>query len=390
MSKEIEEIEAEIQKDLDLDIRKKKIQEKDLALKEHRVTREFNELIQNQTELKEGKKVSFDTLSDDKITDLIREVDEYLEAAKRPMTFINSSFKKMIPYFRKNLILVGGDTGDGKSTAVANIIYSTMSKINPATGKTGRVLVLTNEEKPEDFYNRVTCLIKEWRYVNHDEFTDEQRNTFRQYLPKLAKGGRLTIIGDDHEGISGWTTTIEGIEMIFKNLLENNVLYDSVIIDYYQNVTRSKEDPKLDEYACQRRLANMLDQMKLKYPAPIILMAQMKKLADEEDTTPFNVRLKGSKLICDKATLITEIIPERVHLRSRWKIHKSRFTEAVGQSMYTGFDKGKFVPYDDGFQRKVSTIVAKNLDRLEEEKRGVTGKEDEMSEMEREENGKKS
>ena len=298
----------------------------------------------------------------------------------------------MVPYFRKNLILVGGDTGDGKSTAVANIIYSTMSKVNPATGKPGRVLVLTNEEKPEDFYNRVTCLMKEWKYVNHDQFNEEQRTAFRKYLPMLAKGGRLTIIGDHYEGIDGWTTTIEGIEMIFNNLLKNGVIYDAVIIDYYQNVTKSKQDPKLDEFMCQRKFANMLDQMKLKYPAPIILMAQMKRLENEDDTTPFNVRLKGAKIICDKATLITEIIPDRERLRSRWKIHKSRFTEAVGQSMFTGFDRGKFVPYDDGFKQRTAGAVLRNMERIEEEKRKLSGKEDETSEMERkerEENEKK-
>lgn len=390
MSKEMDALDAKMQKDLEMDRLRKEVQEKDLILKEHRVTRELNELVKNKSDLEMGKNVSFGTLSDEKVINLVREVDEYLDAAKKPMLFINSEFKKVVPYFRKNLILVGGDTGDGKSTSVANLIYSTITKINPATGKTGRALVLSNEERPEDFYNRVTCLIKGWKYVNHDEFTEEQRVVFRNNLPILAKNGRLTIIGDVNDGISGWTTSPEGIEQVFENLMRDKEFYDVVIIDYYQNVNQSKDNPKLDEFACQRKLANILDQMKLRYPAPIVLMAQMKRPEDEEDSTPFNVRLKGSKHICDKCTLIIEITPDRPRLRSKWKVHKGRFTESVGQTVYTGFDRGRFVPYDDDFKKRVSAIVNKNLEKIKKDELGMTGSEDETSEMEREENGQKN
>lgn len=379
----LDELGEKIHKDLELDRRKKAVQEKDLTLKEHRVERDLNELIKNTSELAQAKGVSFGKMSEENINQLVFDNDEYMEAAKHPMTFINEEFKKIVPYFRKNLILIGGDTGDGKSTAVANVIWSTISRKNPATGKSGRVLVLSNEEKPEDFYNRVTCLIKGWKYTNHDQFNDEQRRTFRDNIPFLAKDGRLTIIGDVYENIPGWTTSIEGIETIFNNLIQNNDIYDAVVIDYYQNVTHSKMDPKLDEFMCQRRLSNFLDQMKLRYPGPIVLMAQMKRLLDEDDTTPFNVRLKGSKLICDKATFICEVIPERKLLRSKWKVHKSRFTEAVGESIYTGYDRGKFVPYSIEFQKNVAKIVEKNLEKDKAEELGIVNEEGESDDSTR-------
>ncbi|HEY5234849.1 MAG TPA: hypothetical protein VIJ14_01620, partial [Rhabdochlamydiaceae bacterium] len=197
------------------------------------------------------------------------------------------------------------------------------------------------------------------------------RATFKEFIPKLTQGGRLTVIGDVYQGIPGWTTSIEGIETIFNNLIRDNCIYDAVIIDYYQNVTYSKKDPKLDEFMCQRRFANLLDQMKNRYPCPIVLMAQMKKLVDDDDNTPFNIRLKGSKLICDKATFICEIIPERKLLRSKWRVWKSRFTEAVGQSVYTGYDRGKFVPYDEKFKLSVAKIVERNLEIEKEQELGL-------------------
>lgn len=380
MSKELDELNEKLQKEIDIDRRKKAVSEKDLVLREHRVGRDLDEFTKNQAELERSKNVCFGKMTQEGIDQLVAENDEYMEAAKNPMVFINEEFKKIVPYFRKNFILVGGDTGDGKSTTVANIAFSTISRKNPATGKSCKVLILSNEEAPEDFYNRITCLVKGWKYTNHDQFSDEQRATFKDFIPKWARDGRLTVIGDVYEGVPGTTTTVEGIETVFNNLLrdyevDKKQVYDVIIIDYYQNVNRSKMDPKLDEFMCQRKLAALLDQMKLRYPGPIVMMAQMKRLVDEEDTTPFNVRLKGSKLICDKATFICELIPERKLLRSKWCVWKSRFTDAVGSCIYTGYDRGKFVPYSVDFQKNVAKMIEKNLEKDKEQELGMSNEE---------------
>ena len=119
--------------------------------------------------------------------------------------------------------------------------------------------------------------------------------------------------------------------------------------------------------------AAFLDKMKLVYPGPIIVMAQMKRLTGVDDTTPFNVRLKGSKEICDKATFIAEITPERVYLRSKWKVWKSRFNGSVGEEIYVGYDRGKFVGYTEKFQKDVSAQVNKNLDKKNKAELGLPG-----------------
>jgi len=374
-------IEEQIQKQQDLIQREKAFKEKDLTLKEHRVERDLKELIKNTGEIEKAKSVNFGRMTQENVDALVSANDEYMEAARHGMLFINDEFRKLVPFFRKNLILIAGDTGDGKSTTVGNIIHSTITKKNPATGKTGRVLVLSNEEAAEDFYNRVTCIQKGWKYTNHSDFTDEQRKTFRDFIPIWAKDGRLTVIGDVYQGVPGWTTTIEGIEMIFQNLLRDGEHYDAILIDYYQNVKRSKINPRLDEYKCQEKLCDILDQMKMRYPAPIVIMAQMKRLTSEDDTTPFNVRLKGAKMLCDKTTFTCELIPERKYLRSKWTVWKSRFNEAVGQSIYTGYDRGRFVPYSEEFQRNVSSIVNRNLERDKEEELGIFNKKEETNDQ---------
>lgn len=378
MSKEIDDLNKQLEKEVEVERRKKDVFEKDLTLREHRVNLQLNELIKNKTELEEAKKINFGEMSPETVEQLVKDNDEYMEAAKKSMTFINNEFKGIVPFFRKNLILVGADTGHGKSTVTAGIAFSVISQINPSTEKKCKCLVIVNEERPEDIFNRVTALIHGFEYTNHDQFTEEQRQTFREFIPKLAKDGRLTVIGDVYQGIPDFTTTVEGIETIFNNLIQEmtvtgEIPYDCILIDYFQNVTRSKNDPKLDEFNCQRRLALLLDQMKSRYPGPIVLMAQMKKLIDEEDSTPFNIRLKGSKLICDKCTFICELIPEKDYYRSKWKLWKSRFTKAIDnrEYIYTGYDRGKFVPYSEDFIKRVAKKVEERLERKKIEELGM-------------------
>ena len=374
MSKEIENLEKDLEKDIEMDARKKNVQQKALILQEHKVERDLGILQQNKEELEKGKHVSFSSLSQEYIDGLVSSSNEYIEAAKKSMSFMNDTFRVVVPFFRKNLILVGADTGDGKSTAVANVIYSTVTKINPATGKPGRVLVLSNEEAPEDFYNRITALHLGLKYTNHSEITDAEKELYASYIPIWCENSMLSIIGDTYQGISGWTTTLEGIERIFASLLENDNPPDVVILDYYQNVKVSRNNTDLDQYKVQAMFAAFLDKMKLVYPGPIVVMAQMKRLTGEDDTTPFNVRLKGSKEICDKATFIAEITPERAYLRSKWKVWKSRFNESVGNTYYVGYDRGKFIEYTESFQKSVAVQVQKNLEKKYKDDLGLPKK----------------
>lgn len=376
MSKELDDFEKKLEADKQMDQRKKEVQEKSLILQEHRVDRDLTKLLQNKDELEKGEKVDFSQLSPEYVEELINNSNEYIEAAKKSMCFMNEDFRMVVPFFKKNLILIGADTGDGKSTTVANVIYSTVTSINPATGKLGRVLVLSNEEAPEDFYNRITAVHLGLKYTNHNLITDEEKDQYSKFIPLWCKDSRLSIIGDTYQGISGWTTTLEGIEKIFNNLLESGNPPDVVILDYYQNVKRSKNDPELDQYKTQAMFAAFLDKMKLVYPGPIVVMAQMKRLTNDEDTTPFNVRLKGSKEICDKATFIAEITPERALLRSKWKVWKSRFNDSAGESFYVGYDRGKFVPYSEEFQASVAKIVQKNLEAKYKSDLGLNKKDD--------------
>lgn len=338
--------------------KKQEVIEKRLELDSHRLTVELDRVKQEEKELGLAKNANFGLMSQEQVSKIILDSEEYMEAARNKTVFINEDFEDSIPYFRKNLITIMGSTSNGKSTVVSNIVRSTIAQKNPnGTHKT--VLVITNEQLSEDFYNATACQIKGWEYVNHHEFTDEQREFFKTTTQFLAGTGLVTVIDNNYNGSHGVTTSIEGIAAIFDNLIATKQYYDVVLIDYYQNIFYSKQDPKMDEFRAQRTLCKMLDVYKNSYPAPIVLLAQSKS-QNKDESIPYKFRIEGTKLISNVSTCVVEIVADRDNLRTEWTVHKSRFQKGVvNKVIWTGYEKGVYVPYNDEFKEKVQKLQEK-------------------------------
>lgn len=338
------------------------ISKKKKELEVHNVNVKYERFKDNEERHEAIKHTKFGTISDERAEEIGRESTEYLEKASKPLKFINDEFDQKVPFFEKNLILIGADSGDGKSTAVANMVFSLISRKDAKTGKTRRVMVITNEENIADFYNRVTCLFKGMPYSDHDAFTADDRAMFHKMI-KVWKS-RLTIVDDTFNSngkiVSGATTTPEGIKAIFENLIKDQEYYDAIFIDYYQGVNESSLDMTLDEYKSQRKLTNILEHYRKIYPAPIVLMCQVNK-DDPEKPTPMKYRIMGTKLIYTRATYVLEMVKHSDLLMTEWVIHKGRFAK-LGQSIKTGFRKGAYVPYTDEFRSKVQTDTEKKAD----------------------------
>jgi len=342
--------------------KKIEIQAKKNIVDEKRYDSQIERMTQAERSLEIARNTNFGALNEDHRNKLKKDLKEYVEAAKEGMVFISPIFNGMVPFCRKNLIVIGARTGGGKSTAVANIVFETIRQKSKITGKRKKVLVITNEEKAEDFYSRIISLARGYHYVNHDKFTEEMTNDFEAGIDGLAKDGTVVVVDDTFNGASGLTKSVEGIKTIFENLLRDGIYYDAVILDYYQNVTSSTSDSTLNQYQVQEKLTHLLDWAKNEYPAPIVVMAQAKP-NDKDQSIPFEFRVKGAKLIVDKATLAMEMIPNKGDLCTDWVVHKSRFTEAVGEGFVTGYENGRFVKYDEQFITKVAKIKEKRKEK---------------------------
>lgn len=366
----IEDFNEKIAEDEKYENLKHENSKKKILIESDRVAMQLERLNQDKADLELAKKANYGALSEEQIIYIQKENDDYIKAAKSAMSFVHTIFDGMVPFFRKNLILIGAQTGQGKSTAVANIVFRVKDQISPVTGKPRRSLVLTNEERAEDVYNRVTSLAMGWSYTNHTSFTDEQTDTYRKAIPAWARGGLITVIDNTHGGSHGVTTSLEGIESVFENLLTNQEYYDCIIIDYYQNIITSKKDATMSENEVQARLTRMLDRYKNLYPAPIVLMAQMKPL-DRDERTPWQERIKGRKIIADACTFIFEMAADFEAQTTVWTVWKSRFTQTVGKIFTTGWEKGKYVEHTEEFAKKVTQAKEERASKALDKKIGL-------------------
>lgn len=353
-----EELIAHVESQAKAETLKQQVMVKEFEIRARVADNKLQQIHENDKNIEIAKTINYGQMSEADVNKVRQENYDYMMAARHKQRFMNKYFDHAVPFFRKNLILVVGRTGDGKSTTVANIIRETISKTDPKTGKKRRVLVITNEERSEDVFNRVTCLIKKWDYRNHEKFTDEQIEIFDYYIKALSQDGMVTVIDNNYGGSIGTTSTLEGICQIFDNLLANKEYFDAVVIDYYQNVIQSRNNPGLGPYQVQEALANKLDNYKNIYPSPIVLLAQIAP-PDGDKKVPFKFRIEGRKSILNIATCCMEIIANKEERVTEWHVHKSRFNGAAGQVINTGYEDGRYVEWNDEFKAKVAQWKAR-------------------------------
>lgn len=360
MSDPKDEFKKEIGAEQDIENLKRDNSAKQAIISSKRLSAEMDRISQNELDLKAAKKINLGLLSEERIAEIQEYSTNYTNAARNPMAFICDEFKGAVPFFKNNLILIGSRSGGGKSTAVANIVTSTIKQINPQTGKRRRAIILSNEETADQVLARIVCHMNGWHYVNHDQLTNAQIKTINRGIQALSRTGLVTVIDDDHSGIRGLTSTPEGIETVFENLLENKEFYDVVLIDYFQGISESKVSPTLKPWENMEKFIHMSWKYAKIYSGPIVVMAQCKP--PDKNETPFKERLEGRKTIYNKATVVLEMIPDWNSYKTQWVVHKSRNTAANGKSLYTGYDNGRFVDIDDAFKQKIlNKLEAKNM-----------------------------
>lgn len=255
------------------------------------------------------------------------------------------SFKDKIVLFPKNIVYLSAETGKGKSTTVANLTYSYLK------GSPKKILIITNEENTEDVINRIAFINEGWSYKGQDEITEEQLPVCTKYFDALA--GRVTITHDYSNGVGGMTTTLEGIKAICSSLLKKHKdgekPYDIIMVDYIQKIDGSTKRSE-SGWNNLKDVLYYLDNFKNVYPAPIVIFGQQED--DSSGEKSYKEKIKGWKGIGEVAGIVVEIKTDFENLRTEWIIRKNRFKGGVGTSVFTGFERGKFIEYTPEFANK--------------------------------------
>ena len=311
----------------------------DENLKKHM---EEQELIRKSRAVK-AKQHLTDELKAKKLKNLINGPDEttdygkLIEMAKKDMKdrnkcipFIDEKFNEFVQLGPGSLGLILAQTGTGKSTISANIAAKLIKE-----GK--KVLVIANEEKDSDVAIRVSCLQKDLN-IHKFKTTDPVKTYSDEVKEQIINGvsdlqGKLEVRGLAYKNNSDIVTSKEGLLAILE---QSKGKYDAIIIDYYQNVSHSLNNPGKDIYTVQHELGVELDKIKHEIGCPIILFAQVKAGKDN-----YKARIEGRKSIINKCTDIYEFCKQKDKTTSLFMCHKSRWLATVGHLGLMDYVEGK-------------------------------------------------
>lgn len=374
------EFNRKLEEDKNLDKKRKEVQEKKLLVEDRRYSNELERIQKGDEDMLRTSNVNVGVLTDEDILTIQKQNRAHLEASKNSMMFLNKEFSKIVPFFPGTLALIGARTGGGKSSLAANLITSTVRQINPITGNNRRVLLISSEELPITCYNRLTCHIKDMNFDAQDEFTEEQKEVLVDYIAKWARAG-VTILGEDDAHL---TTSIEGIDSIFKNIIKADAHYDLILIDYIQKITTSRKNPSMKPHEVLRETMYLLDGYKNKLNSAIAVMSQLssQKSGDDAVELDFQDRLRGCRDLITPSTVAIELVPFYSDHKSRFIIRKNRYKgSTVGGHIDLGYKKGKYIPYTEEFQKEVNAAkekrewqetVGKHMEEKKEESKQET------------------
>lgn len=272
------------------------------------------------------------------------------------ITFVNGDLSEAIPFTRENLYLLCAYTGSGKSTMAANISY-------PLWKEKKKVLVISNEEPGQDVLFRIACLDLGYNFNDYKKglmpFTlqVEAMKRFNDIVQYVK------VIDVTHnEGVT--CSTVEGIKKTLDQVRDED--YSCVLIDYYQQIQRSIEDPSRSRYDVLNDLRIWMGQYIRSSNIPIVLFAQLHSMG-KRNNKDLDSRIKECPTIIEPSTVVIEVVPNFKDKTTNFIIKKDRFG-STDQTVTCGFQNGRYVNMTDAFRKAVAENQLKNLqDKLDKD-----------------------
>lgn len=329
------------------------IKNKDAFVKQHQIEQRYEKVIQQESQAASMKIDPTKAYAKGKIR---AENDAYQQVIEKKLPFINHMLSEIVPVAAGNVYLIGGVTGGGKSTTVANIII-------PILDQKHKILVITNEERRNDVYSRVACrnLGLSFYKLKRGLLHAETRTKISDECERLED--LMTVIGTDFQDNSDMVCTPEGLKVVFEHFAPG---HDVMLFDYYQNITISHVNDDPQPWVHQATFSTFLNIFKNTFNGPIFVMSQLME-AKEKHSSSFKDRIEGRKSIANVAPVHIEIKPNKEDYTTIFHVHKDRLTSNDGARMRMGFNKesGQYVPYNDDFKMKAAQWMADRIAQSE-------------------------
>jgi replicative DNA helicase len=253
------------------------------------------------------------------------------------------------------LYLICAYSGNGKSTIAANISW-------PLWKEGKKTLVISNEEPQQDVMYRIACLELKYNFNDYKKGTmpKEQQLECIKLFPEISK--HVKVIDVNYK--NGLTTKFEGV----KNALEavKNADYSAVMIDYYQLIQYSVEDPSRSRYNVLNDLRIWLGQYIRSSNIPVVMFAQLHSMG-KRTNVELDSRIKECPGIIEPSTVILEVVPNFEDKTTAFLIKKDRFG-FQGMRIDCAFDRGRYVEMTADHMSQIQQDKITNL----MDKAGVT------------------
>jgi len=291
----------------------------------------------------------------DSLREIVTNISKYNSMLKEKITLINDSLSAAIPFTKENLYLFAAYTGSGKSTIAANITY-------PLWKQGKKTLVISNEESEQDVLFRVACLDLGLNFNDYKKglMPIEDQKRVISLFPEIVKYVKVL----DVTYKDGITTKVEGIKKALE-AVKKETSYSCVMIDYFQLIKYSLNDPKKTAYENLNDLRVWLGQYIKSSTMPVVLFAQLYSLSKKGGAKDIDARIKDCSAIVEPATVIIEAVPNFDAQTTDFYIAKDRFGRQ-GTRIVCAFEKGRYVKIspDELAQREMDAKLRRQEDKL--------------------------
>lgn len=230
----------------------------------------------------------------------------------------------------QGLVLIGGVSGQGKSTASANIIAGFIES-TPRK----KALILTNEETAEAVYNRIACVIlkKNFMEFHRGRLTGKDEKLIEDKAAELMD--RVVI----DAGTSRYDmTVIEDVQAAFEYAANGE--FGIAALDYLQTVTTSRMNPERESVWVSKDLGLFLKQFGREVAIPVVVYAQLKT---KDTAKEFKDRIESDRTVFNHAFVAIEASPDFEKQITTFTVWKDRFGLQQGQELEMVYSGGRFV-----------------------------------------------